>query len=176
MQVYLNHPATSILTKTFHHLNPIQKWHKQYPCRIGSILLDHTSILHSASWGRRQQLWTKSQLINTLPKYHKLESEDAYFFIRKFEEVCVMMKMQQLGDDAVKLRFAPFALKDLAKKWLYSITSWDDFAKVFLKKFYPIHKIALIRKKYNAVQERTQRTILKILRTFHRPSCPMPSS
>jgi len=41
--------------------------------------------------------------------------------------------------------------KDLAKKWLYSlvnnsITSWDDFAKVFLKKFYPIHKTALIRK------------------------------
>jgi len=26
------------------------------------------------------------------------------------------------------------------------ITSWDDFVKVFLKKFYPIHKTALIRK------------------------------
>ena len=38
-----------------------------------------------------------------------------------------------------------------AKKWLYSlavgsITSWDDFIKVFLKKFYPIHKTALVRK------------------------------
>ena len=26
------------------------------------------------------------------------------------------------------------------------ILSWDDFVKIFLKKFYPIHKIALIRK------------------------------
>ena len=58
----------------------------------------------------------KSQFINTLPKYHGLESEDAYFFIREFEEVCVMTKILQLGDDAVKLRFIPFVLKDLAKK------------------------------------------------------------
>ena len=54
-------------------------------------------------------------------------------------------------DDAIRLRFVPFALKHLAKKWLYSleagsITSWDGFIKVFLKKFYPIHKTALIRK------------------------------
>ena len=39
----------------------------------------------------------------------------------------------------------------MAKKWLYnlpvnSISSSDDFVKVFLKKFYPIHKTALIRK------------------------------
>jgi len=61
-----------------------------------------------------------------------------------------MMKISRLVDDAIRLRFVPFALKDLDKKWLYSlaagsITSWDDFIKVFLKKFYPIHKTALIR-------------------------------
>ena len=54
----------------------------------------------------------KPQFINTLPKYHGLETEDA--FIREFEEVCVMMKIPQLGDDAIKLCFVP--LKDLAKK------------------------------------------------------------
>jgi len=63
----------------------------------------------------------KPQFINTLPKYHGLESEDAYFFIREFEEVCVMMKTPQLGHDAVKLRFVSFALKDLTKKWLYNL-------------------------------------------------------
>ena len=44
-----------------------------------------------------------------------------------------------------------FAFKNIAKKWLYtllvgSLSSWDDFVKVFLKKFNPIYKTALIRK------------------------------
>ena len=56
-----------------------------------------------------------------------------------------MMKIPHLADNAIRLRFVPFALKDFAKKWLYSlasgsITSWDGFIKVFLKKFYPNHK------------------------------------
>ena len=62
-----------------------------------------------------------------------------------------MIKISYLVDDAIRLKFIPFALKDLAKKWLYSlavssIKLWDGFIKVFLKKFYPIHKIAFIRK------------------------------
>jgi len=62
-----------------------------------------------------------------------------------------MMKISHLVDDAIRLRFIPFALRDLAKKWLYSltvgsITSRDGFIKVFLKKVYPIHKTTLIRK------------------------------
>ena len=93
----------------------------------------------------------KPQFINTLPKYHGLEFEDAYFFIREFEDVSLMMRIPQLRDDAVRLHFVPFALKDLAKKWLYnlvenSITTWDNFVKVFLKKLYPIHKTTLMRK------------------------------
>jgi len=80
----------------------------------------------------------KPQFISTLPKYHDLESEDAYFFIREFEEVCLMMRIPQLGDNVIRLCFIPFALKDLAKKWLYylavnSITMWDDFVKASLK-------------------------------------------
>ena len=58
----------------------------------------------------------KPQFINTLPKFHDLESEDAYFFLREFEKVCVMMSIHNLGDDVVRLCFVPFALKDIAKK------------------------------------------------------------
>jgi len=62
-----------------------------------------------------------------------------------------MMKISHLIDNAIRLKFIPFSLKDLAKKCLYSlaagfITSWDGFIKVFLKKFYLIHKTSLIRK------------------------------
>ena len=58
----------------------------------------------------------KPQFINTLPKFHGLEFEDAYFFIREFEKVYLMMRIPQLGDDAIRLCFIPLSLKDLAKK------------------------------------------------------------
>jgi len=62
-----------------------------------------------------------------------------------------MIRILLLEDNAVRLCFFLFSLKDPTKKLLYnltadSVTSWDDFVKVFLKKFYPIHKITLIRK------------------------------
>ena len=35
----------------------------------------------------------KPQFINTLPRFHGLKSEDAYFFIWEFEEICLMMRI-----------------------------------------------------------------------------------
>jgi len=71
------------------------------------------------------------------------------------------MRIPQLGDDAVRLHFIPFSLKDLTKKWLYSlsvdsVTTWDNFIKTFLKKIYPIHKTTLIRK--NIMQFRQEQS------------------
>ena len=63
----------------------------------------------------------KPQFNNTLPKFYGLESEDDYFFIREFKKVCLLMEIPHLVDDAIRLRFVPFALKDLAKKWLHSL-------------------------------------------------------
>ena len=68
------------------------------------------------------------------------EIEDAYIFVSEFEEVCATMRLQQLTENAVKLRLINFALNDSAKKWLYSlsnqsIASWEGFVRVFLKKF-----------------------------------------
>jgi len=125
--------------------NHISLQDKFYPVRTSLP----SCILLSEANGNNFKL--KSQFINTFPRFHGLKSEDTYFLIREFEEVCLMMRIPQLGEDAVRLRFILFALKDIAKKWLYnlpasSISSWDDFVKVFLKKFYPIHKTALIRK------------------------------
>jgi len=42
------------------------------------------------------QFELKPQYINTLPKFHGFKSEDTYFFIREFEEVCLMMRYPAL--------------------------------------------------------------------------------
>ena len=50
-----------------------------------------------------------------------MRTEDAYLFIREFEEICVTMRPKHVLEDEVKLRLINFALKDNAKKWLYSL-------------------------------------------------------
>jgi len=52
--------------------------------------------------------------------------------------------------DTVHLKFIPFALKDDAKKWIYSLpanstTNWDEFACVFLWKYFPNSKTVKLR-------------------------------
>ena len=94
----------------------------------------------------------KPQIINMLSKF--TEIEDANIFIREFEEVCDTMRIHQFSEDAIKLRLINFVFKKNVKKWLYSlpnqsITIWDGFVKVFLRKFFPHHKTAKLRKKIN---------------------------
>ena len=110
----------------------------------------------------------RPQFISILPKFHRLESADAYMFITEFEEVCALFKIQHLSEDAIKLRFIPFALKGTAKKWLYSlttssITTWEAFVTLFLKKFFPRHKTARIRNEINQFQQLSSELFWKYL-------------
>ena len=88
-----------------------------------------------------------------LPKFSG-GTEDPYLFVREFEEVCATFKLQQLTDDSVWLRLITFALRDVAKKWIYglpprSITTWEQLVIAFLKKIFPNHKTSKIRMEIN---------------------------
>ena len=56
----------------------------------------------------------KPHFINMLPRFTGIE--DPYLFIQEFEEVCALIKIQQLLEDSIRLKFITFALKDNAKK------------------------------------------------------------
>ena len=89
-----------------------------------------------------------------LPKFGG--NDDPYLFLREFEEVCATLKLQQLTDDSIRLRLITFALRDNAKKWLYSlpsrsITTWDHLVVIFLKKFFPSHKTTRIQMDINLI-------------------------
>jgi len=143
MSAWSKDPATSRLIRNSSSPKPDPNMTKSICLqdRFYSIRTSLLSCIHlSEAEGDTFEL--KPQFIIILPKYHGLESDDTYFFIREFEEVSLIMIIPQLGDNSTRLRSVPFALKDLSKKWLHSlaaelITSWDDFVKAFLKKFYP---------------------------------------
>jgi len=87
-----------------------------------------------------------------LPKFTCLE--DAYLFLREFEEVCSMMHFCNILIDVVRMKLIPFALKDSAKLWMYgldanSVTFWNDFVRLFLTKYFPNAKTVKLRNEIN---------------------------
>ena len=78
----------------------------------------------------------KPHYIQMLPKFTGLEN--AYLFLREFEEVCSMLHFPNIPIDVMRMKLIPFALKDSAKHLMYDlaanfITSCNDFVTLFLK-------------------------------------------
>ena len=78
----------------------------------------------------------KSSIIQMLPSFNGLDNEDPYNHLGEFLEICTTFKLQNLTDDALKLRLFPFSLKNKAKYWLHSlgantITTWAQMQQVF---------------------------------------------
>ena len=143
-----------------------------------------TPIMHQLPEASRSDYELKPQSITMLPKFSGLELEDAYMFISEFEDACAMLRIQQLSDDAVKLRFIPFLLWDNTKKWQYSlttnsITTWAEFVAVFLniffpKKFFLMYKTARIRSEINQFRQRDKKSFWRYLERFkHLAQCPI---
>ena len=87
----------------------------------------------------------KSGIIQLLPTFHGLDSENPYTHLREFEEVCNTYNDQNCSMNTIRLKLFPFSLKDKAKTWLQnlrsgSIRNWEMMQQQFLKKFFPSHR------------------------------------
>ena len=94
MQVWSRDPITSRLIRTKSPPQP-NKIMTQ-PTSLEDRFYPFTTSLSSCIQlpeTKSKSFKIKPQFINTLPNYHGLESENAYFFIRKFEEVFLMMRI-----------------------------------------------------------------------------------
>ncbi|CAN6459212.1 unnamed protein product [Victoria cruziana] len=65
----------------------------------------------------------KASTISMLQSFYSLESEDSYCHLNEFLDVCVIVKISHIEDDALRLRLFPFSLKEKAKYWLKSLPS-----------------------------------------------------
>jgi hypothetical protein len=86
----------------------------------------------------------KRGVIQLLPKFHSLDSENPYLHLKEFEEVCATLHNQNVNSDVVRLKLFPFSFKEKAKNWLNSlkprsIDTWQEMQREFLKKFFPTH-------------------------------------
>ncbi|CAJ2642338.1 unnamed protein product, partial [Trifolium pratense] len=101
----------------------------------------------------------KSGLIQLLPKFHGLAGEDPHKHLKEFQVVCsTPLRHEGITEDHIKLKAFPFSLQGAAKDWLYylepnSITTWNDLKKVFLERYFPAFRAALIRKEICGIRQ-----------------------
>ena len=60
-------------------------------------------------------------MIQNSVQFHGLPSEDPNLHIAYFLEICDMFKVNDVPNDAIRLRLFPFSLKDRAREWLNSL-------------------------------------------------------
>ena len=94
----------------------------------------------------------KTGVVQLLPKFSGLATEDPIQHLDEFLEVCSSMKPSDITDEQMRLRAFAFSLKDLARDWYHSlvpgsVNTWVDLKKAFLQKFFPIIKENQLKKK-----------------------------
>ena len=113
----------------------------------------------------------KSSVIQLLPTFHGLESENPYQHLREFEEVCNTCTDQNCSMNIIRLKFFPFSLKDKAKIWLQnlrsgSIRTWDDLQEQFLKKFFPPHRTNSFKRRITTFTQESGETLYQCWERF----------
>lgn len=60
-----------------------------------------------------------------------------HIYLRQFLKVASNFKISRITNYVFRLRLSPYSLRDRAKSWLNSITTWNALAKMFLTKYFP---------------------------------------
>ena len=60
-------------------------------------------------------------MIQNSVQFHGLPREDLNLHIAYFLDICDMFRVNDVSDDAIKLRLFIFSLKDRAREWLNSL-------------------------------------------------------
>jgi hypothetical protein len=63
----------------------------------------------------------KASVIQMLPSFYGLSNEDPYRHLDEFLKICSTVRINNFGDDAMRLTLFPFSLKDKAKHWLKAL-------------------------------------------------------
>ncbi|CAN6716139.1 unnamed protein product [Malus baccata var. baccata] len=83
----------------------------------------------------------KQHMLNILPTFHGLSSDDPNMHIAEFLMGCKNILVREFSAESIKLRLFPYTLKDQARRWLLtlpsgSISTLAQLIENFLNKYY----------------------------------------
>ncbi|CAO2822820.1 unnamed protein product [Amaranthus hypochondriacus] len=86
-------------------------------------------------------------------------SESPHDHLSDFIEKCDTININNVTEDAIRLRLFPFSLRDKAKSWLKSelpnkYSTWEELATGFLTKFFPPRKTSQLRSEIQTFKQR----------------------
>ena len=110
------------------------------------------------------QIDFKPGMIQLLPTFHGLESENPYVHIRSFEEVGAAFYSRTEAIDSIRLKFFSFSLKDKIKSCLNPlrprlIGSLDEMTKTFFHKYLPHHKTNGLKWQISSFSQKESETL-----------------
>ncbi|XP_026419842.1 uncharacterized protein LOC113315807 [Papaver somniferum] len=121
----------------------------------------------------------KSQLIHLLPKFRGLSGEDPNRHLHQFHHVMTSLKKATADADMAMMTTFPFSLIVTAGEWFFclpsgSITTWNGMKKLFLEKYFPASKAAVIRKEICGIRQVSGETLYEYWERYKKllANCP----
>src|SRR5262249_44751082 len=104
------------------------------------------------------------QMVQQMVQFDGLQDEDPNTYLQNFVEICDTFKINNVSEDAFKLRPFPFSLRGKAKQWLNSfprdsLTTWQTVAEKFLDKYFPLAKTTKLRSNISSYSQQEYETL-----------------
>ena len=83
-----------------------------------------------------------------------------------FVQYADTVKENGVSPEAIRLRIFPFSLRDRAIAWLQylpsnSVTTWNELKKVFLARYFPPSKTAMLRANINGFKQKESESLFE---------------
>ncbi|CAJ2627735.1 unnamed protein product [Trifolium pratense] len=93
-------------------------------------------------------------------------TDDPNLHLSIFLQYADTVKANGVSPEAIRLRLFPFSLRDRARAWLQSLPSnsvatWDELKKVFLARYFPPSKTAMLRAQINGFRQRDNESLFE---------------
>ncbi|CAJ2652102.1 unnamed protein product [Trifolium pratense] len=93
-------------------------------------------------------------------------TDDPNLHLSIFLQYADTVKANGVSPEAIRLRLFPFSLRDKARAWLQSLPSnsvatWDELKKVFLARYFPPSKTAMLRAQINGFRQRDNESLFE---------------